>query len=163
MTASKTALFPQLPFHGSAVATGVNATLSGALDANVVEVVWNDPDVVNAAIEADGAQIVGLWALPCAQISATAMHVYLSTDGGTTKRIWATATAPANTVSASSAPAEVVFKVRGAAVSEANPLYLPPGAGSKKARLYFGIGVALAAGCVLSVQGLRMTKAPAEA
>ncbi|MCM8738277.1 hypothetical protein M5E06_29555 [Azospirillum sp. A1-3] len=153
MSASNNAIFPQLSFGVSAVVTGANTTLSDTPDANAVEL------VLPATVETDGAQLVALWALPRATCSATVLYLYRSLDGGTTKRLIATAAVAADTVSTTDAPAEVVFKLKGASISESNPLYLPPGSGVGKTRLYVGASVALAAGWAISGDGLLMQKA----
>jgi len=153
MAVSNLAIFPQLPFSASAVATAANTTLSDATDANIVEL------VLPTDVESDGCQIVAAVALPRATCTATVLYLYLSTDNGTTRRLVAVASAVADTVSATDAPAEVAFKFKGSTISESNPLYIPPGSGSAKARLYFGASVALSAGWVAHVQGLRLTKA----
>lgn len=153
MSASNLAIFPQLSFPVSAVVTGANTTLSDTPDANIAEL------VLPATVETDGAQLIGLWALPRATCTATVLYLYRSTDNGTTKRLIAVATAAADTVSATDAPAEVVFKVKGAIISESNPLYLAPGSGAAKTRLYVGASVALAGGWAISGDGLLMQKA----
>lgn len=153
MSASNHAIFPQLAFNVSAVVTAANTVLSDTPDANAVEL------VLPATVETDGAQLVGLWALPRSTCSASVLYLYRSTDNGTTKRLVAVATAAADTVSATDAPLEVVFKVRGSIISESNPLYLQPGTGTAKTRLYVGASVALAGGWAISGDGLLMQKA----
>ena len=153
MSASNNAIFPQLPFPVSAVVTGANTVLSDTPDANVVELVLPN------TVETDGAQLIGLWALPRATCTATVLYLYRSTDGGTTKRLFAAVTAAADTVSATDAPVEIVFKIKGAAISESNPLYIAPGSGNSKTRLYVGASVALASGWAVSGDGLLMQKA----
>lgn len=92
---------------------------------------------------ANGSRVTGLRSIPRATISAMALHLFLSLDGGTTKRLIRGATIPADTVSTTDAP--VAFDW---GLSDEMPLVLPAGA-----LLYLSQGVTLAAGIAHHAEG----------
>lgn len=87
---------------------------------------------------ADGAIITKVAALPRATVTATRCDLFVSGDGGTTKRLIATALMAAHTVAATTAIPETDF-----GFTPAEPLVLGP-----NEELYVGIAVALASGVV---------------
>lgn len=117
--------------------TCVTSTGSGDID--------DDPSnaVLLVTAGANGARITGLKSIARATISAMAAHLFLSLDGGTTKRLIRGATLPADTVSTTDAPSPYDW-----GLSEDNPLILAAGA-----LLYVGQGVTLSAGIVHHAEG----------
>lgn len=149
---SSTAMFPQQPIHLYAACTAANTTLSDTPD-NTIEI------VLPADIETDGGQIVGLWAVPRATVTATVLRMYTSLDNATTKREALVQLAAADTVSTTDAPTPVYFEYLGSKISQSNPFLLPPGTGSAKFELWVSISVALAAGWIFHCQIAKFTKA----
>lgn len=93
---------------------------------------------------AEGSNIVGIWALPRATVTATELQLYLSTDGGATKIYLDSALMSAHTVANTTQVPATLF----GRYSEDAPLYLPAAA-----ILYAGAAVALAGGIVFTAIG----------
>jgi len=92
----------------------------------------------------NGSNVLALWALPRATVTATELQLYLSTDGGATKVYWDSVLMAAHTVANTTAVVTTSFS----RYSEASPLYLPA-----SAILYAGAAVALAGGIVFNAIG----------
>lgn len=90
----------------------------------------------------NGCEVTGLTALPRATVTATQLQLYASLDGGATLVLVDTALMAAYTMSQTTAVAPTDF-----GPSDATPLRL-----AANARLYVGIGVALAAGVAFFAQ-----------
>lgn len=93
---------------------------------------------------AEGSNVLSIWALPRATVTATELQLYLSTDGGSTKVYLDSALMSAHTV-ANTTPVPTTAFSR---YSENSPLYLPA-----NAILYAGAAVALAGGIVFCAIG----------
>ena len=141
MPFSDVPVYPQETFLLDGVATLANTTLSDSPD-DLVEL------ALPSSFEAEGRQLIGLWAQPRETSTATVLRGYISLDNGTTKREFAAELAAADTVSATDAPTPVHLQYQGAKISPSNAVPLPAGAGTAKTKLYVSISVALTAGWV---------------
>lgn len=128
--------FAQTPKTASAVATAVVANLTTDAPTNTVELF---------TAGAEGALVTKLTAIPRATITATCLYLFISNDGGTTKRLVDSELMGAQTVAVTTAIAETRFSN----IAESTPIRL--GAGDK---LYVGIGVALASGIVFNLEAM---------
>lgn len=126
MAMTNTAVFPQTPKTAYAVTTAANTTWTDAPN--------NAVSLLTAG--ANGAEVTSLTVTPRATCTATAAHLYLSKDSGTTKRLIRSALLPADTVSTTDPPATTDFGFGNAA-----PLRLAAGD-----VLYVGAAVALTDG-----------------
>ena len=144
MAKTFTAPFAQTPQTASAVATAaVSLTTSGVEQSATVT---NSVLLMTAGV--DGSILTSLSAMPRATVTATALWIWSSTDGGTTKNLIASALMPAYTLAATTENARTVFKhADGTVISESAPLRL---AASEK--LYIGIGVNLASGIMFNAR-----------
>lgn len=79
---------PQTPLTATAVATTANSTYTDA-PTNTVQLV---------AVQTNGARITKVTALARATVTATELQLYVSSDGGTTKRLIASKLMSAYTV-----------------------------------------------------------------
>ena len=93
---------------------------------------------------AEGSNVVGIWAIPRVEVTATELQLYLSTDGGSTKIFLDSALMAAHTPSTSTQVPATVFT----RYSETSPLYLPA-----SAILYAGAAKALAGGIAFAAIG----------
>lgn len=91
----------------------------------------------------NGVRITRLTAIARATVGATELQLFVSNDGGTTKRFIRSVLMPAYTVSGSTAQPVVDFTY-----SDTNPLIL-----SASETLYAGIGATLASGIVFRAEG----------
>lgn len=87
---------------------------------------------------AEGALVQLLSAIPRATVAATTLYLWISSDGGTTKRLFRTELMEAHTVAVNTKIPETDF-----GYTEEDPLRL-----EANEELYVGIGVALASGIV---------------
>jgi len=134
MAKTSTAPFAQTPKTATAVAT---AAVSGlATDAPT-------GTVLLATAGAEGAIVTRLSAMPRATATASSLVLFLSKDGGTTKRLIDSELMAAHTVAATTAIPETAF----ANISDSSPLRLEAGDS-----LYVGSQVALASGIVFAAQ-----------
>lgn len=92
---------------------------------------------------AEGALVTKLTAIPRATVTATALYLYISKDGGTTQRLVDSELMAAHTVATTTAIPETKF----ANISETTPIRLEAGD-----VLYVGASVALASGIVFHVE-----------
>jgi hypothetical protein len=76
-----------------------------------------------ATMGANGGRVTGLRSIPRATVTATALHLFLSTDGGTTKKLVRSTLMAADTVSATDAAAVTDW-----GLSEDAPMILPASA-----------------------------------
>lgn len=134
MTKVNTAPFPQNPETKTAVVTA--ACVVGTADAPT-----NTIALMTAG--AEGSIVTNLSAMPRATATASSLLLFLSDDGGTTKRLIDSEAMPATTVNATTAIAEVQFS----RYSEQTPLRLGP-----SDQLFVGSAVALAAGIVFKAE-----------
>lgn len=134
MAKTFTAPFAQTPRTATAVATAAAGALTTDSPTGVVELL---------TAGADGAILTRLTAMPRATVTASSLVLYLSSDGGTTKRLIDSALMPAQTISTT---AQIASTTVGN-YSEIVPLRL--GAGD---RLYVGSQVALAGGIVFRAE-----------
>lgn len=136
--------FAQTPNSWLAVATtavpltGANSVADGS-PANAV---------LLGTAGADGGLITGISAIPRATVTATALYLWSSVDGGATKQLIASALMPAYTLAATTENTRTVFKhAEGTVISESAPVRLQAGE-----KVYCGIGVTLTSGIVFSVR-----------
>lgn len=134
MAKTFTAPFAQTPQTATAVATGAVGTITGDAPTNTVELL---------TAGADGAILTRLTAIPRATVTASSLLVFISKDGGTTKRLIDSELMAAHTVATTTAIPETVFTM----YSETTPLRLAAGD-----RLYVGSQVALASGIVFRAE-----------
>lgn len=87
----------------------------------------------------DGALVTRITCIPRGTATATAVHLFLSKDSGTTQRLIDSELIGAYTLAATTAIPETIF----ANVTEATPIRLAAGD-----RLYVGVAVAVSAGVV---------------
>lgn len=144
MAFTYTAPFAQTPKSSSAVATtAVSLTTSGVEQSATVT-----NSVLLLTAGADGAILTALSAMPRATVTATALWIWSSIDGGTTKNLVASALMPAYTLAATTENTRTVFKhADGTAISESAPLRL-----AATEKLYVGIGVTLSAGIMFNAR-----------
>lgn len=133
MAKTFTAPFAQSPKTATAVATAV-ATITDDNPSNTVLLL---------TAGADGAILTRLTAIPRATVTASSLVLYVSSDGGTTKRLVDSALMAAATVNTTTAVAVTSFGT----YTETTPLRL---AASDK--LYVGTQVALSGGIVFKAE-----------
>jgi hypothetical protein len=104
---------PQTPKANAVVTTTANTTYTSS-PTNTATL---------ATIGANGGRVTRIRSIPRVTITATAMHLFLSTDGGTTKILIDSVTMAADTVSTTDGPLEVDW-----GYSENNPMILPAAA-----------------------------------
>lgn len=112
---------PQTPIGATAVVTTANPTYTDT-PTNTVQLL---------AAQTNGARIQKITALARATVSATELQLYVSTDGGTTKRFIGSKLMSAYTVAQTTGQTAIDF-----GYSDANPLIL-----SSLESLWVGIGV----------------------
>ena len=96
-----------------------------------------------ATVGEDGALLTSLTAIPRATATASALYLFISQDGGVTKRLVDSALMKAHTVEATTAIPVTKFEN----ISEITPIRLEAGD-----ELYVSSGVALADGIVFTAQ-----------
>ncbi len=133
MAKTFTAPFAQTPKTATAVATGA-ATVANDTPANTVELM---------TAGADGCIVTLVSAMPRATVTASCLALWLSKDGGATKRLIDSVLMSAHTVAATTA----IPVTRFTTITEAEPIRLEAGD-----RLYCGSQVALASGIVFEAQ-----------
>ena len=133
MAKTFTAPFAQSPKTATAVATAV-ATITDDAPANTVLLL---------TAGSDGAILTRLTAIPRATVTASSLVLYVSSDGGTTKRLVDSTLMAAATVNTTTAVAVTTFST----YTETTPLRL---AASDK--LYVGTQVALSGGIVFKAE-----------
>ena len=133
MAKTFTAPFAQSPKTATAVATAV-ATITDDNPSNTVLLL---------TAGSDGAILTRLTAIPRATVTASSLVLYVSSDGGTTKRLVDSALMAAATVNTTTAVAMTTFST----YTETAPLRL---AASDK--LYVGTQVALSGGIVFRAE-----------
>lgn len=134
MAKTFTAPFAQTPQTATAVVTGAAGTITGDSPTNTVELL---------TAGADGAILTRLTAIPRATVTASSLVLWISKDGGTTKRMVDSALMAAFTVATTTAVAVTSFST----YSETTPLRLAAGD-----KLYVGSQVALASGIVFRAE-----------
>lgn len=92
---------------------------------------------------AEGALVTKLTAIPRATVTASSLHLFLSTDGGTTKRLIDSVLMSAHTVAATTAIPVTTFSN----ITEDTPLRL-----AATDELYVGSAVALAGGIAFEAE-----------
>lgn len=132
MAKTFTAPFAQTPKTATAVVTGA-ATITNDTPTNTVLLL---------TAGAEGAILTKLTAIPRATVTASDLVVFLSKDGGTTKRMIDSKLMSAYTMAATTATPVTVF-----AYSESAPLRLEAGD-----EIYVGSQVALADGIVFKAE-----------
>lgn len=133
MAKTFTAPFAQTPKTATAVATAV-ATITDDNPSNTILLL---------TAGSDGAILTRLTAIPRATVTASSLVLYVSSDGGTTKRLVDSALMAAATVNTTTAVAVTTFST----YTETTPLRL---AASDK--LYVGTQVALSGGIVFRAE-----------
>lgn len=134
MAKTFTAPFAQTPKTATAVVTGAAGSITGDAPTNTVELL---------TAGADGAILTRLTAIPRATVTASSLLLYVSNDGGTTKRLIDSALMAAFTVATTTAIAVTTFST----YTETAPLRLAAGD-----KLYVGSQVALASGIVFRAE-----------
>lgn len=132
MTVSNLAVYTQKKNTGTAILTAAKTTYNDAANA-----------VLGFTAGADGSLVRRITALPRATVTATQLQLFRSTDNGATLHFAGSVLMPAYTMSQTTAPVVTDF-----GINFAQPLSLKAGE-----RLYFGMGVALAAGVAVTVEG----------
>jgi hypothetical protein len=133
MTKTFTAPFAQTPQTATAIAT----TATASIDTTPT----NTQLLLTAG--ADGAILTRLWAIPRATNTATALYLFLSKDGGTTRVLIDSDLMAAQTVATTTAIAKTSF----GNYSETTPFRLAAGD-----KLYVGAGVTLSNGIVFKAE-----------
>lgn len=133
MALTNTAVFAQTPKIGTAVATAA-AAITNDTPTNTVELL---------TAGADGCIVTRLTAIPRATVTASSLVLFVSIDGGTTKRLIDSELMAAYTMATTTAVPETAF----ANYTETTPLRLPA-----NAKLYAGSQVALASGIVFRAE-----------
>lgn len=126
-----TASFPQNPKINTAVVTGVD---------DLTDTPANTVILVTAG--ANGAEVSSITAIPRATVAASSLHLFISTDGGTTKRLLDSALMAVHTVASTTEIPTTDF-----GYSESNTIIL-----DATDELYVGSAVALAGGIVFTGQ-----------
>ena len=134
MAKTFTAPFAQTPQTATAVVTGAAGTITGDSPTNTVELL---------TAGSDGAILTRLTAIPRATVTASSLCLWISKDGGTTKRLIDSELMAAFTVATTTAIAETAFTL----YTETTPLRLAAGD-----KLYVGSQVALASGIVFKAE-----------
>lgn len=133
MAKTPTAAFAQNPKTFTVVATGAVSGLATDAPTNTVE-------LLTAGTE--GAIVTSVTAMPRGTVTASSLLLFLSKDGGATKRLLASALMQAHTVSATT-----MIPVSRFDFSEMSPLRLEAGD-----RIFVGTAVLAADGIVFSAQ-----------
>ena len=133
MAKTFTAPFAQTPKTATAVCT-LAATVANDAPTTTVELM---------TAGSDGAIMTGLSAFPRATVTASSLVLFISKDGGTTKRLIDSELMAAYTMATTTAIPETKF----ANISETTPLRLEAGD-----KLYVGSQVALASGIVFKAE-----------
>lgn len=133
MAKTFTAPFAQTPKTAQAVVTAA---------ATVVDDAPTNTQLLLTA-GADGCIVTALSAMPRATVTASSLVLWISKDGGTTKRLIDSELMAAQTLATTTAIAETVFS----RISESAPLRLEAGD-----KLYVGSQVALASGIVFKAE-----------
>ncbi len=133
MAVTPTGAFAQAPNTGYAVATAANTTLTDSPD---------DTQLLFTA-GANGSIVSAITAIQRATNAATVLYLYLSKDGGTTKRMVKSIAAAATTVSTTASATATDF-----GYSDTAPLYL-----KSTDSLYAGASVALTDGWAFTAIG----------
>jgi len=133
MAKTFTAPFAQTPKIGTAVCTGAGAITNDTPTNTVL--------LVTAG--ADGCIVTRVKAMPRATVTASSLHLYVSTDSGTTQRMLDSALMAAYTQATTTLTPKTSF----ADITETTPLRLPAGA-----EIYCQSEVALAGGIVFSAE-----------
>lgn len=128
-----TAPFAQSPKTATAVASAAVASLTTDAPTNTVELI---------TAGADGAILTKLTAIPRATVTASSLVLFISKDGGTTKRFVDSKLMAAYTMATTTAVPVTAFDY-----SESAPLRLEAGD-----KLYVGSQVALASGIVFKAE-----------
>lgn len=123
---------PQTPLAGNALCTSANTNYAVPTAA-----------VALIPTQTNGARITRLFALALATVTATELQIYVSPDGGTTKKFIDSALMSAYTVAQTTKQPKVDF-----GFSDSAPLLLAAGES-----LYAAIGVALATGIMFRAEG----------
>lgn len=134
MAKTSTAPFAQTPKNPTAVTTAACASINGDTPTNTVL-------LLTAGTE--GALLTSLTAMPRGTVTPSNLLLFLSTDGGTTKRLIDSELMAAHTVATTTAIPETAF----GRYSDDTPLRL-----QASASLYVGNQVTLADGVVWSAQ-----------
>jgi hypothetical protein len=128
-----TAPFAQTPQIGTAVCTTAG-TIANDTPSNTVLLL---------TAGSDGCIVTRVKAMPRATVTASSLHLYVSTDGGTTQRMLDSALMAAYTQAVTTQTPKTSFSD----ISETAPLRLPAGA-----RIYAQSEVALASGIVFTAE-----------
>jgi hypothetical protein len=134
MAKTYTAPFAQTPKTATAVAVAAVASITTDAPTNTVELLTAGPE---------GAILTRLTAIPRATVTANSLVLFLSKDGGVTKRLIDSELMAAATINTTTAIPETVF----GNYTEATPLRLEAGDS-----LYVGTQVALATGVVFRAE-----------
>lgn len=134
MSKTYTAPFAQTSKTATAVTTAACSTITGDTPTNTL---------LLFTAGTDGSILTSLWAIPRATVTASSLLLFLSNDGGTTKRLIDSELMAAFTVAATTAIPETKF----ANYTETTPLRLAAGD-----ELYVGNQVALASGVVFKAE-----------
>lgn len=134
MAKTNTAPFAQTPKTATAVCTTAAASTN-------TDTPTNTQLLVTAG--ADGAIVTRIWAVPRNTVTATRLDLYLSNDGGTTKRLIDSELMSAWTVATTTAIPETTFS----SYTETTPLRL-----AATDRLYVAAAVTLADGIVFRAE-----------
>lgn len=133
MAKTFTAPFAQTPKTAAAVAT----TATASIDTTPTNT------VLLLTAGSDGSIVTRLTAIPRATVTATALYLFISKDGGTTKNLIDSATMAAQTVATTAAISTTSFT----SYSESSPMRLEAGD-----KLYVGGGVTLSNGIVFKAE-----------
>lgn len=133
MAKTFTAPFAQTPKTTSAVVTGAG-TITNDTPSNTALLL---------TAGADGALVTRVKAMPRATVTASSLHLYLSTDGGTTMRMIDSALMAAYTQATTTQTPKTAFSD----ITESAPLRL-----EANARIYCQSEVALAGGIVFTAE-----------
>lgn len=134
MTKIYTTPFAQTIFNSTAVLTAAVANLATDAPTNTLL-------LCQAGVE--GAVVTAIEGMPRATVTATALYLFSSLDGGVTKRLFDSVLMPAYTYSTTTAIPQTVFPN----YSEDSPLRLGSGE-----QIYVGASVALASGIVVEAR-----------
>ena len=133
MAKTFTAPFAQTPKTATAVVTAVG-TITNDTPSNTVLLL---------TAGSDGAIVTRVKAMPRATVTASSLHLYVSTDSGTTQRMLDSALMAAYTQATTTLTPKTSF----ADISETAPIRLPAGA-----QIYCQSEVALAGGIVFTAE-----------
>lgn len=123
-----TAPFAQTPKLSAVVVTGADNLTDTPANTVLIETAGTD-----------GALLTRLSAMPRATATASSLHLFVSQDSGTTKRLIDSALMAAHTVASTTAVPVTLFEL----ITESTPIRLEAGD-----ELYVGSGVALGGGIV---------------